>query len=302
MIKVKILTLTFLFLMTGASLLMADIIIVYVSGPCKIDKYGNDNWVSANNYIQLLEKSIIKTGEGGTIEIEINGQTIAIGENTTVSLNYIMTNMGKKKKLRWFKSFSSLFGKKGTGNTALLGVRGAKSEGREEEMDWIEDESEFEGSATKLDNAIALYSEKKYADAIQILEELLKNKPFTERRGEASFYLGSCYFEGLQYDKAAKYFADYVKNNEGAPYYEEALIKYAFSEYFQENYKEAISEFRNYAEKFKNSETTPFVLLMIGKSYKEMGQNDNARRYMNKVMNMYKGSEASAEAAAELKN
>ena len=41
---------------------------------------------------------------------------------------------------------------------------------------------------------------------------------------------------------------------------------------------------------------------MIGKSYKEMGQNDNARRYMNKVMNMYKGSEASAEAAAELKN
>ena len=169
-------------------------------------------------------------------------------------------------------------------------------------MDWIGDESELEGPGTKLDNAIALYSEKKYANAIQILEELLKDKSFTERRDEDSFYLGSFYFEGLQYDKAAKYLGDSIKNAEETPYYEEALIKYAFSEYFQENYKEAISGFRNYAEKFKNSETTPFALLMIGKSYKEMGQDDNARRYLNKVMNMYKGSEASAEAAAELKN
>ena len=278
----------------------AEITIIYTSGPCKIDKYGNDNWLPANVHINLLNQSVIKTGDGGSIELEIDGQTIAIGENTTVSLNYIMANMKKRRKIGWFKSLSNLFAKKEAGNTALLGVRGAKAED-EEEISWISDEGDLEENSSKLKNAIAFYRNKKYADAIQILEELLKDKSFTKNRSEASFYLGSCYFEGLQYDKASKYLADSIKNAEEFPYYEEALLKYAFSEYFQENYKEAIKSFRNYTDKFKDSDTTPFALLMIGKSYKELGQNDNATKYLKKVMTMYRGSEASNEAAREIK-
>ncbi len=298
--KIKILILTVLFIIAGAFIITADITIVYSSGPCKIDKYGNDNWLPASSHIKLLEKSIIKTGNGGTIEIDIDGQTVAIGENTTVSLNYIVANMQKKKKIGWFKSFTNLFSRREAGNTALLGVRGAKAEGKEEDVNWISDEGELEGGNTKLEDAIALYGDKKYADAIQILEELIKDKSFTQKRAEASFYLGSCYFEGLQYDKASKYLADSIRNAEDAPYYEEALLKYAFSEYFQENYKEAIKGFRKYTDKFKNSDASPFALLMIGKSYKELGQKDNARVYLREVMRKYKSSEASKEALKEM--
>ncbi len=274
----------------------ADIMIVYTSGPCKIDLNGNEKWQVAKLHMKLNEHSVIKTGEGGAVEVEIDGHSVALGENTVVSINYIMDNMGKRKKIGWFRIFSGLFSREeGHSKTGLLGVRGAKAEGEEEEMAWMTEEE----SEDNLKNAISLYKEKKYAEAIGMFEKLYNSENYSDQKDVITYYLGSCYFDGLQYDKASKYLSDAIKNKEG-DYYEEALLKYGFSEYFQGDYRNAIKSFTDYTNQFGDRDVVPYVQLMIGKSYKELGDRDSAKRYLKKVMENYRGSEVSKEAAKEL--
>ncbi|RKX99108.1 MAG: hypothetical protein DRP54_07800 [Spirochaetes bacterium] len=295
-LKIFFLVLIFSFI---SMIALSEISIVYVSGPCKIDLNGDENWRPAELHMQLNEHSVVKTGEGGAIELDIEGHSIAIGENTTVSLNYIMANVNKRKKVGWFKSFAGLFSReKSEGSTALLGVRGAKAEGEEEEVDWLADESELE-STDRLEDAISLYNEERYAEAINIFEDLYKSESSGDKKAEIAFYLGSCYFDGLQYDRASKYL-EIAAKDETSQYYEEALLKYGFSEYFQGNYRNAIKSFTRYSNEFGDREIVPYIQLMIGKSYKELGEEDTARRYLRKVMEQYRESDASKEAAKEL--
>jgi len=66
--------------------------------------------------------------------------------------------------------------------------------------------------AQDLDEALRLYHEKRYADALPLLETALqsKKKDVVKRRAEIYPLLGDIYFSSYHFEKAAKAYSDYV--------------------------------------------------------------------------------------------
>ncbi|MFW6139583.1 MAG: tetratricopeptide repeat protein, partial [Spirochaetota bacterium] len=228
----------------------------------------------------------------------------AIGRETTVSVNYIMQNLQQRKKASWFGGlanvFKSLLGKtEDQGATSLLGVRGKPED--EEEITWMGAFEEEEGAGARFEKAKGLYQQGKYAEAINIFKEIIDNEELSGVREEAAFYLGSSLFKNVQYEQALGYLSESIQDK-NAYYYEAALANYSFTQYFLENYPEAIQGFKTYTREFEEGTLRPYALLVTGKSYRAMGEPREARRYFSEITRSYPDSEVYQEAVKEIKD
>ena len=281
----------------------AEIIVTYKTGECLVDVLGNGTWKTAAVKMALTERSVIKTKADGEVELSVDGESVFIGKDTTVSVNYLVKNVQARKKMTWFPNLSPIFKRMAMlrdtrTELASLGTRGEAE--AEEEVAWLGDvEVEEEGST--FEKGEELYGQEKYGEAINIFKKMLEQGGTPQQmREEATFYLGSSLFNSVQYEEALPYLEQAIKRT-GAYYREPALIQYSFSHYFAENYRQAVEGYATYVKEFPGGEFRPYALLMLVKSSKALGRKDEAQKYFLELEKQYKNTGMYIDAANELK-
>ncbi len=299
--KLLVVIFVIIFLSISTSVL-SDIIIIYKSGECNVDLYGTGKWKDAEIDMELNEGSVIKTGTDGEIEIEMDGEMVAIGKDTKVSISKIMVNLKEKKKLSWFSKLPSVFKnlvreKADRAQVTLMGVRGEADD--EGDMDWM-GELEEEDPISMYKSAVDLYEEGEYAEAINIFKNIIDSEDVSHIREEIAYYLGSSMFNNMQYEESVYYLEESLQDKE-AYYYEIALLNVSFANYFLKDYPKAIKGFKRYTVEFANGGFEPHVLLMLGKSHKAVGEDEKAKSYFNEIVTLHGNTEVHADAVDEMK-
>ena len=295
------LILAVLMLASSKLLLCADMVVDYKSGECSVDLEGKGEWKEATLDMRLSENSIIKTGRNGKIELIVDGERVAIGSETTIRVSSIIDNLNAREEMTWFQKFSDRFSRMmgsrdEVTETRTGGVRGALED--EEEIAWMGDtEDEYMDSEFEL--AREQYETGNYAEAITIFKSLIQEDQSSLHRGELAFYLGASLFNSVQYDEALPFLKESIRDR-SAYYREPALMYYSFSCFFTGQYDKAIDGFITYAEEFENGDLMPYALLMLGKSYKEVGNSHRAVSYFREIEENYSDSEVYLDAVSEL--
>ncbi len=284
----------------------SEITVTYISGESSIDMLGNGKWQETALDMELKEDSIIKTEKEAVLEIDIDGEQVAVGENTTIKISEIRANLTEKKNMGWLSNIQSVFSKKireGEDQTrsALAGVRGAIED--EGELTWVDDLEDFEEEdvpETLFEEGKELYAEGKYSQAFTIFKASIEDEKLAYLQEEIAFYLGSTMFNRLQYKGSLPYFEMSI-NDKNAYYYEQALMTLSFARFFVKDYRNAIVSFNTYIDDCSEGDFVPHALLMLGKSHKALGENSKARGYFSDIENNYKNSEVYNNAVNEMR-
>jgi TolA-binding protein len=284
---------------------LSEITVTYKSGDSNVDINGSGNWQETTVNMNLQENSIIKTEKEAILEINIDGQQISVGEKTTVKISEILSNLTEIKDIGWLSNLQSVFSTKikegeDQTKTTLAGVRGDITE--DEEIAWVDDLGDFEeeeSPETIFAEAKALYRDGKYSQAFNILNELITDERLSYLKEEIAFYLGSTMCNNLQYTESLPYLEMSINESE-AYYYENALMYLSFARFFSKDYSGAIVSFNSYVEQFDKGDFIPYAKLMLGKSYKELGQINKARDYFNEIELRYSDSEVYIDAVNEM--
>ncbi len=280
---------------------LSDVIVTYKSGECKVDLYGSSKWKDLSLNMKLNEKSVIKTGHDGEVEIKVDGEAIIVGGDTRVNIKNIIQNLQERKKLAWFSKLSpvlrTIVGEKSERvKTAFMGVR-AIPEG-EGELDWM-GELEEEDPVSRFENGKELYNEGSYVKAINIFKDVIDTEELSPIREEVAFYLGSSMFNNMQYEESLGYLDESMKDK-NAYFYEVALLNASFAYYFMKNYPGAIESFKIYTKEFNEGDFKPYALLMLGKSHKALGEKEKAKSYFHDIEASYMDTEVYSDALNEM--
>jgi len=279
----------------------SGIFIVYTVGQNEVDISGNGHWQRAKINMKLRESSIVRTGVDGGIEIDINGQRIAIGKSSTIEVWYLIKHIQKNSKAEWLSKVLSIIESmvgfdSGPTKAVLLGTRGKTED--ELEMEWAMEEEE-QDFRTKFFGGKKYYSNKEYLKAINLFKDLIDESTELDMRGEVEFFLGLSLFNNFQYEGARYYLGKSIEE-EGAFYYKAALINYALVCFFLNDYREVSKSLEVYLEKYGAiEELAPYVYLILGKSYKALGRKVEASKYFTRIEREYRGTEVYYEAMKE---
>ncbi len=287
--------------MTAALFGCADTVVVYKSGDCTVDIDGSGHWSHAALDMLLNEKSVVKTGANGILELSMDGESVVVTANTTAAVRSLMERVRAKNRITWFggltDAFHSMIGGRGSGSDRMvLGVRGAEQD--EGGVDWIED-METSELMEQYDRGVDLYNNGKWGESIATFSGLVDKECMADMKDEASFYLGSALFNNLQYEEALPYLAQSVGDPD-AFYREAALVHYSFALFFTENYRESAHMSTLYMNEYTHGELAPYALLIAGKSYKSLGNRAEAKKYFTRIINEYKHTGVYQDAVEEL--
>ncbi len=298
---IKSLLLISIFLFT-VSFGLSEIFIVYKSGECSVDVYGNGNWREAVINMELDSRSVIRTGTDGVVELDMDGELISIGSNRMKSVGDLSGKVKEKKKVGWLKGLKRYTKNMGSGEdtyteTALAGVRGAPSS--EDELEWF-DESDFdismEGSYQK---GLNHFENGEYSQAISLLKVVIEDQGMNAYEGRAAFHLGLSLFNVMRFEEAVPYLKASTSDT-SSDFYSVALMHLSVSHYFLKNYPDAIEGLTRISGGTAEGELKPYALLMLGKCLKEVGEREKAEGYFLQVRNDYQGTELSEAAIQEL--
>jgi len=300
--KWRVMILSLSLIMATALLGYTDMIVVYKSGDCTVDVNGNGQWSRAALDMLLNVKSIIKTGPNGILELNMDGESVVVTGNTTVTVRRLQEKVYAKNKITWFRGLTDAFrsmirGHSPGSDRMVLGVRGAKQE--EGDVDWIEDIDTTE-LMEQYEHGIELYNRGMWGEAIAIFTGLVDNEGMADLKDEVSFYLGSALFNNLQYKEALSYLAESIRDPD-AFYREAALIHCSLALFLTGNYGESARVSTLYMNEYTNGELAPYALLIAGKSYKGLGNKSEAKRCFNRIVNEYKQAGVYQDAVEELK-
>ena len=296
------LILAVLILASARLTLCADIVLSFKSGECFVDVQGDGRWKRAAVDMRVHENSVIKTGKNSKVELMVDGERVAIGSETTIKVSSIMENLKARDEMSWFQKVSDRFaGMIGSRDDktemVILGVRGDLED--EDEIARMGDgedetvESEFQMGKEQYDTG-------NYAEAITIFKDLIHNDRSSSLRRELAFYLGASLFNSVQYHEALPYLREAIRDRD-AYYREPALMCYSFSCFFTGQYDKAIDGFITYIEEFEDGDLMPYAILMLGKSYKAVGDSQRAVAYFREIEENYSYTEVYLDAVSELR-
>jgi TolA-binding protein len=279
-----------------------ETVVLYLSGDSRIDMDGNGDWRKPQDGMLLIDGSIVRTGSEGELELEIDGERVLIGRDTQTSIKSLKEKLGQRKKLAWFQNLSpvvkNLIGARSKQTeTALMGVRGAGPE--EEGIDWMWGLDE-DNLAVRFENGKKLYKEEEYGKAINVFKGILESDGTAGTAQEVFFYLGSSMFHTMQYEESISYLKESMRQKD-AYYYEVALLHSSFARYFIQDYKGAIQGFESYVREFGEGTFAPYALLMLGKSYKVLGEREEAKQYFNRIRSGYRDTDVYYDAVSEMR-
>ena len=281
----------------------AGIYVSYKSGSCQVDLKGDGKWKEAVIDMELGMSSVLRTGRDGELEMTIEQDTVSIGRESLVKVKDLSARLGEKKKVGVIGNvlkYTKLSSKGGAspGTTAIAGVRALKATG--EEIEWFEEGETGTDVTVRLEEGKVLFLEGMYARAIHVLSGIVDSGEAAPIKGEVSFYLGTSLFHSLRYSEALTYLSQSLGDRE-AYYYDSALVHYSLTQFFLKNYQKAIEGFKLYSDSFPQGEMKPYAVFMIGKSYKESGDRQQAEMYFAEIQEKYRDSEVYDSALEEIK-
>lgn len=282
--------------------LCEDIVLSFWSGDCFVDVEGEGRWIRASLDMTLHAHSVIKTGENGQAELMALGESIAIGSETVIKVSSIVENLQTRDRMSWFRKVSHRFtstiaSKDDKTESATLGVRGDLED--DEEIVWMADD-EDKMVEHELRKGKEQYRAGNYAQSISIFKGLIHDDRGYSLNGELSFYLGASLFNSVQYEEALPCLREAIRDR--VVYYREAaLMYYSFSCFFTSQYDRAIDGFITYVEEFEEGELLPYAILMLGKSYKAVGDSQYAVLHFRDIEEHYSHTEVYHDAVRELR-
>lgn len=281
--------------------LCEEIVLSFWSGDCFVDLEGEGRWVKAAVDMRLHTYSVVRTGKNGQAEIMVSGESVALGSETVIKVDSIVENLQVRDRMSWFQKVSRRFvishaSRDDKTESATLGIRG-DLEG-DEEMVWL-DYHDDDGLEQGFIEGKTQYDAGNYARAITIFRDLAHDDQGRSLNGELSFYLGASLFNSVQYEEALPFLREAIRDRE-VHYREAALLYYSFSCFFTGQHNRAIDGFITYVEEFEEGELLPYALLMLGKSYKAVGDSKQATMYFRDIEEHYSHTEAYHDAVQEL--
>ncbi len=280
-------------------------VILYRSGECSVDLQGSGNWEKALIDMQLMDRSIIRTGENSSLELDVNGDVISIGSSKTLLVKDLFGTVQTRKKQKWLKGlkkYTMNIGGKGSGqsDTALAGVRGALAD--KDELEWFDEEDE-EGAklASAYQQGMVLFGNGEFTRAIDTFRSVMDTHGEDTLDGAVAIHMGIALFNVMRFDEAVGYLQTGIKHSD-SEFYDIALIHLALSQYFIHDYNNSIEGLTAFLQKSNSEQLKPYALFMLGKNYKEMGNKNEARRYFSEVNRRYSNSELAQEAGQEMED
>jgi tol-pal system protein YbgF len=116
----------------------------------------------------------------------------------------------------------------------------------------------------------------------------------SDSRTDALNEYNKAYSYYLQHDylKAFEAFRDFASANPLHSYADNSLYWAGECLYDMQEYDNAVSEFKNVLLKYPDGNKVPDALLKIGLSYSMLGNDSDARKYLNELIKIYPSSEA----------
>jgi TolA-binding protein len=294
-------------ILCSALFAFSDILVVYTSGDCLVDIEGRGAWEEAEVDMALSEQSLIRTGANGAMEIDMDGELISIGVGRRASVGDLLGKVEQKKKvgfLKGLKKYASQMGSGGDEYTemALAGVRGAPQ--AEAELEWFDEDDfgpETAGLERRYQEGLDHFNRGAYTAAIEVFHDIAEEYGDDVFDGELAYHLGLSLFRVMRFDEAARYL-ETSSGDKSAPFYGVALMHLSVSRYFMHEYSEAIDGFTFFTEGEGTEDLRPYALLMLGKCYRETGENGRAEGYFTEVERDYRGTEFADTADEELRS
>jgi len=281
----------------------SDVVILYRSGKCTVDLQGNGDWEKALIDMQLMDRSLIRTGKNSSLELDVNGDVISIGSNKTVMIKDLFGTVQTRKKQKWLKGlkkYTMNIGGKGSGqsDTALAGVRGALAD--EDELEWFDEEDEGGADlASAYQQGMDLFDNGEFTRAIDTFGNVMDTHGEDALDGAVAIHMGIALFNVMRFDEAVGYLQAGITHS-GSEFYDLALIHLALSQYFIHDYNNSIEGLTAFLQKSSSEQLKPYALFMLGKNYKELGNKNEAKRYFSEVNRRYSDSELAQEAGQEM--
>ncbi len=144
--------------------------------------------------------------------------------------------------------------------------------------------------AANYQKAESYSAQQKYAEAIPIYTQLIKNNSADIIRRKSLYALGYAYYNQKKYSQAAGYFKDFTSNITGmeAQMIEDAYVRLADCYLAMKNYKQAID---TYEQVTRNGRVDKdYSLFQKGRTYVYMSDELNARRQFEMLVNQFPGS------------
>ncbi len=261
-----------------------DVTINYLDGYLEV-KNGS-KWLELNIGETITDIDTIRLDKDSVAELSVSGNKLTLTKPGIYVIADLLKASGESRSL----GIASVIGSKirtivsepKQAQTAVMGVRGAK---QDDKLEWMTgDTAELMASGK---DRLAL---GEYAEAVEIFKEAHDFADPSEET-EVLFYLGFTNvllgeirvaveaLESVEPDPTAEFFADLV------------LLKgQLLTETFA--YDEAIGWLEKYTPQIKDMAAVQMSHLLVGVSYKGLGNNTKAKQALNKAVTIDSASEA----------
>lgn len=133
-------------------------------------------------------------------------------------------------------------------------------------------------------------------------EEVIKQYPSSPAAEEARYYLGTCYFQLNEYDKAISAYEDYLKKYSAGRFAPMALEGLAQSRIGKKDLIDAAKEYETLVKKYDNYPMLLEVLMSLGQLYEQMNNPPEALRIYKLVVQKFPDSPEKAQAQRKIDN
>lgn len=282
-----------LLLFATSGLFSADLTVEYVEG--YLDLRNEAEWDELFIGDTIQDDATIRLDEDSVAELSGRGIKLTLTKPGTYAISELIEATNRQKSV----GLASLIGGKiktileepKQTQTAVMGVRGAKSE---DELEWMSGDT-----AELLITGKDHLTNGEFVDAIEVLEEAYDFADETEEP-EVLFYLSYANalngdlrealtnLSDVEPDSSEEFFADLIV-------LKGQLLAQTFA------YKEALSWISAYATDFRNDDATYQTLLLLqGISYQGLDDVQNAKDVLNKAVEVNSSSDIGKAAAGVL--
>jgi len=151
------------------------------------------------------------------------------------------------------------------------------------------------GAVNAYDAAFIAMS-KDAPEALDLLENAVKDYGGYSKTGEATIQLGNAYFQKKDFDASEKYYKQYIDKFSNDPIYTFNAYNGLGGIYADRGeFQKAAEIYEQFISKNKNSPFLPIMCLNAGKEYIHAGQKEAAKRNFLKISESFKDSKFKEE-------
>jgi TolA-binding protein len=163
-------------------------------------------------------------------------------------------------------------------------------------LNWMKTRGELNASE-KLVQARTEYNKQNYVAVIPLLEQLVNEYSGTQSAGIATIYLANAYMHTKDYANAEKFYKKYLDDVDDDPILSiSAAYGLAATHEERGDYAKAAALYEQAANEHDESYRAPELLISAARCFKQAGQNEGARRALQKLLDQYPKSALAEEA------